>query len=53
MTLAIELATLKYAEKNTNSITGKNICPIWPKVDLFGKKTAIPTGEESTFSEVR
>ena len=46
MTLAIELATRKYVEKNTNSITGKNICPIFLKVGIFREKTAISTGEE-------
>lgn len=51
MTLAIELATRKYAEKNTNS-TGKNICPIFPKVGRFWIKTAVLTGEESAFSLV-
>ena len=52
MTLAIELATLKYTDKNTNSITGKNIGAIFPKVGILGRKTAVPTGEESAFSLV-
>ena len=53
MTLAIELATRKYVDKNINSITGKNICPIFIKVGIFREKTAISTGEESAFSKVR